>query len=501
MQIAAKSSTYHGPFDRGFWAVSAWTSGVSLLIGVFTMIRWSDWNYGYDLGIFSQVVYNVPRGFVDQPEFGTHFHYHFSPILALLWPFMAMFKSPLVLQWAAIVLIGAVTPMIYVLFRPYADARTSFRIALCSLFNPFLYSQSFNEFHELCFLPILVVLLMWALDREHWAAACAISISLFCVREDAAITGIVALIVIAIIAVLRSRTLDASPRGLILGEPFHARKLMWLSLAMACVGILTIGTYFLYAKENLGGWEPASFYHYSFATTPFGVVVALFLQPMQSWPTLLTLGRIGYLFEAMICTILLPLRSRWLILAIPGLAVVLLANSIGVWRIGAQYALLWVPWLMVAFGEAFVGLAPEKRGRWFLACSGVLAAIALVGNPLHLGTYLRPSYDDLADARRALARVGNVALSTHDEWQTHISVADPLANSVISPTSQWFIYASDYPNKHFQTVIKPTIECMVRKGAIRVFKRYGRVIIYRRVPHRTGYKVCSAITRKSSPKV
>uniref|UniRef100_E6PH44 DUF2079 domain-containing protein n=1 Tax=mine drainage metagenome TaxID=410659 RepID=E6PH44_9ZZZZ len=481
MQITTKNSTSCDPFDTGFWSVSAWTVGVALLIGIFTIIRWSDWNYGYDLGIFSQVVYNVPRGFVDQPEFGTHFHYHFAPILAVLWPIMALFKSPLVLQWAAIVLVCAATPMLYVLFRPYTDERTSVRIALCSLFNPFLYSQAFNEFHELCFLPVLAIALLWALDRERWVVASILAVLLFCVREDAAITGIVALLVVTVLAWRQSRIPGTDRRGLLLGEPLHARTAMSVSLLLACTGTLIIGAYFAYAKAYLGGWEPATFYRYSFASTPLGVVVALFLQPTQSWPTLATIGRAGYLFEALICTLFLPVRSRWLFLALPGLAIVLLANSIGVWRIGAQYALLWVPWLMVAFGEAVIRIAPDARGRWFLGCASVLAAIALVGNPLHLGTYLRPSYGDLADARRALARVGNVALSTHDEWQTHISVVDPLANSVLSPTSQWFVYASDYPNKRFQTIIKPEIERMVRDGVIRVVAQYGNVVIYRRI--------------------
>ena len=480
MQITKPGPAIRGGLDRGFWAIVAWAVGVASLIGVFTIIRWNDWNYGYDLGIFSQVVYNVPRGFVDRPEFGTHFHYHFAPILALLWPFMAVFRTPLVLQWAAILLVGATAPMVYVIFRPYTDEGTSFKIALCALFNPFLYSQSFNEFHELCFLPILAVALIWAFDRELWVVACAIALALFCVREDAAITGIVALFAIAAVAGLRLRDPDRSRRGLLLGEPIHAKQVALLSLALAIVGILIISGYFYYAKAYLGGWAPATFYRYSFATTPFGVVVALFLQPMQSWPTLLTFGRIGYLLEALLCTVFLPLRSRWLVLALPGLAVVLLANSIGVWRIGAQYALLWVPWLMLAFGDAVIHISPQKRGGWLWGCFGILAAIALVGNPLHLGTYLRPSYHDLADARRAFAKVGNVALSTHDEWQTRISVADPRANSVLSPTSQWFVYASDYPNKRFQTIVKPEIERMLRRDVIRVVARYGRVVVYRR---------------------
>ena len=289
------------------------------------------------------------------------------------------------------------------------------------------------------------------------------------------------LVLIAVLTWYGSRGEGSRHRGLLFGEPRHSRKVVWLSLLLACLGSFIIGAYFIYARAYLGGWEPATFYHYSFASTPFSVVAALLLKPMQSWPVLVNFGRLGYLLEALLCTVFLPLRSRWFIAAIPGLAIVLLANSIGVWRIGAQYALLWVPWLMLAFGDAAIRLAPEKRGRWFVGCAVVLVIISLVGSPLHLGTYLRPSYHDLADARLALAKVGNVALSTHDEWQTHISVSDPLANSVLFPTSQWLVYADDYPNQRFQTVIKPQLKRMVRQHIIRVYARYGQVIVYHRI--------------------
>lgn len=456
------------------------TLAVGLVIGIFTYLRWNDWNYGYDLGIFAQVVDNVPHGFVDQPEFGTHFRFHFAPILALLWPAMAIFRSPLVLQWAAIGLTCATSPLVYILFRRYADAQTCTWIALCSLFNPFLYSQAFNEFHELCFLPFLAIGLVWALDRARWSIAIAFGLLAFCVREDAALTTVVALVCFCAIGVCNMRRGGPSPRGLLLGEPERPGQLALVSGVLAALGIVILSSYFVYAKAHLGGWEPATFYQYSFATSPLAVVVALFAQPLVAWPQLLTLGRIGYLAEALLCMGFLPLRSRWIVLAVPGLAVVLLANSIGVWRIGAQYALLWIPWLIVAFGEAALSLSARTRQRWFIACACVLAILSLVGNPLHVGTYLRPSYHDLASARLALASIGNVSLSTHDEFQAQISISDPLANSEFSPNSQWFVYADDFPNERFQTVIKSELADLLRRGAIRVVHRFGDVAVYRR---------------------
>ncbi len=452
---------------------------VAIALGICSIIRWNDWNYGYDLGIFAQVVDNVPRGFVDQPEGGTHFRFHFAPLLAVLWPAMAIFRSPMVLEWAQLVLVIAAVPLVYVLFRRYAEPATCAWLALLALANPFLYSQAFNEFHELCFYPVPALALVWALDRQRWLLAVVFGLACFAVREDALLVTVVACASFALVALHARRRGGSRARGLLLGEPEDPRAVAIVAGALAVGGALIIAGYFSYARAYLGGWEPAAFYRYSFAASPAAVVLALITAPAQSWPALLTWGRAGYLAEALACTAFLALRSRWMMLAVPGLGIVLLANNAGVWRVGAHYALIWVPWLLLAFGDAAIRADGRARHRWFVACAVVLAAISLTGNPLHLGTYLKPSYHDLADAARALESVGNEPLSTHDEWQTRISVRDPMANSALAPGPRWLVYADDYPDAAYRRTILPAVRRMVQRGIVRAERRFGAVVVYR----------------------
>jgi uncharacterized membrane protein len=319
------------------------------------------------------------------------------------------------------------------------------------------------------------------LDRRRWTIAALLAVLIFGVREDAALTTVFALFCFGLIGLYRVLRPATATGGLLLGTPEDPPPLAVVSGTLACCGIAVLALYFNFVNTHLGGWEPSSFYRYSFAAGPVAVVAALFVRPAASWPQVLTLGRAGYLLEAFLCMGFLPFRSKLVVLALPGFAVVLLANSMGVWRIGAQYALLWVPWMIIAFGEAALHLSARARQRWFASCALILALITAVGNPLHLGSYLRPSYHDLADARRALASVGDVPLSTHDEWQTQISVSDPSASPVLSLNSQWFVYADDYPDARFQTQLKPELEALVRRGAIRVARRFGAVVVYQRM--------------------
>ena len=467
----------------GFRFVALCTIVVAVAISILTLIRWQNWNYGVDLGIFAQVVSNVPAGFTDRPELGTHFRYHFSPVLVLLWPWVAVLKNPLVLQFAAILLILATTPAVYVVFRRYASDSTATWIALCTLLNPFLYSQAFHEFHELVFFPVLLVGIFWAFDRERWWIAALLSLAAFCVREDVALITAFTLLAFCAVGLVALRR-GTKARGLLWFEPGQPTTLAITSASLAAVGFVLVAAYFQWVRQDLGGWQPASFYQYAFATSPFAVLASLFTQPMVAWPALVSLGRAGYLFEAFLCTAFLAVRSRWAILTIPGFVVVLLANNMSVWRIGAHYALLWVPFAIIALGCAALTLDEAVRTRWLATCVGVLTILLFVGNPLHLGTYLRPGYHDLGDAQRALASVGNVALATHDEWQAQISVSDPLANAVQSRGAlqeQWLIYANDYPIEQFQTTIKPELARMVARGTLRVKARYGNVVVYERV--------------------
>ena len=105
--------------------------------------------------------------------------------------------------------------------------------------------------------------------------------------------------------------------------------------------------------------------------------------------------------EALVPLALIPLRTPLIWLSAPGLAIVLLANSALVWRMGEHYAALWIPWLLIAFAA---GIATLRLQRRWTTIAFALSAIVLVAfSPLHPLHYLKPSYHALGDARAALA--------------------------------------------------------------------------------------------------
>jgi hypothetical protein len=195
------------------------------------------------------------------------------------------------------------------------------------------------------------------------------------------------------------------------------------------------------------------------------------------------LGRLTYVLEAFAPLLFVPFRSRLLWLALPGFAIVLLANSPGVWRMGMHYSALWIPWTLIAFAA---GLATLRKPQTWAAVAAAVCAIALVFfDPLHPLHYLRPSYHALDDARAALDCVpAGSTLATHDEWYAAIAAQRPGAMPVGeagSQSAQYVVVASDYPNAEFQARVMPRIARLAQAGTYRVVCRHGNVTAYRRL--------------------
>jgi hypothetical protein len=180
--------------------------------------------------------------------------------------------------------------------------------------------------------------------------------------------------------------------------------------------------------------------------------------------------------EALVPLAFVPLRGRLFALALPGFAIVLLANSGLVWRMGEHYAALWIPWLLLAFAE---GIGDLRRARAWTTAAFVLSTIVLVAfSPLHPQHYLRPSYRALGDARAALACVpANATVATHDEWYTAVSGQRPGAMVLgdTPPAAEFLVYADDYPNRAFADGVLPKVRALVDAGSYPVRCRFGHV--------------------------
>jgi uncharacterized membrane protein len=439
------------------------------VLATLAAVRTKLWTYGSDTGTFAQIVAGALHGMRDGVEAGSHFRYHWSPSLALLWPIVAATHSALGLQLAQAAATVLCAPLVAALARPYAGARLAERLGVLTLIYPPLLALGFDEFHELGFFTPLVLGLFLAADRRRWIAFGVCAAVAIGVREDAAVT--LAVFGIALFAIALRR----DPRD---------RELALAGAALAVASTGALAAYYGIVTPRLGGWVPSHFYVYSFAHGPLALLVAPVLHPAEFARAIFTIGRLTYVLEALVPLAFLPLLSRWSLLALPGAAIVLLANSGYVWRMGDHYAALWIPWLLVATVAGTVALARragERKARgWTTTASAICVVFLIAFDPLHPLHYLHPYYHDLADARRAIGCVPkDASLATYDEWFSAVAAQRPNATIDRTDGVEYLVYATDFPAASYQTRVRPAIEREVARGEYTAVCRFGDVVVYK----------------------
>ena len=379
-----------------------WAAIEFAVLAVLAIARAKLWTYGSDTGTFAQIVHDAFGGMRNGVEAGSHFRYHWSPSLALLWPLVAATHSALSLQLVQAAATACCAPLVASLARPYAGRRLAVALGLLTLLYPPLLALGFDEFHELgLFTPLALALVLCA-DRRRWIAFAICAIMAIGLREDVALTLVVFGVVLVGIA-WRNRPRG---RGLLDGRALAPRALAIAGVGLAAGAAAALILYYGVVTPRLGGWTPSHFYVYSFADGPIALALAPLTHPVEFARAIFTVGRFTYVLEALVPLLFLPLRSWWTLLALPGGAVVLLANSGYVWRMGDHYAALWIPWLLVATVASVASLARQRSERVAartIAFAGDLCALIIIAfDTSHPQNYLHSYYGELEDARRAL---------------------------------------------------------------------------------------------------
>ncbi len=454
---------------------------VIAVMSALACLRWTMWTYGSDTGTFSQVIFNVPRGFTDTLELsGTHFRTHWSPILAVLWPLVAFTRSPLSLQITQVLLIALCALPLYAIIAPYAGERWATRCAILALLYPPLLANAFSEFHELAFYPVLCLSLIWAADRARWSLFFIFAFALVLIREDACLDLVFIGIALGAIGVLRRRSQE---RGLLLGEPMEPERLAVAGFGLALLAAGSLAVYVLLVLPRVGSWAPSHFYQYPFAHGPLQTALAIFAHPIELVRAIATRGRLTYILEAFVPLGLLPLFTRWTWLALPGFAGVLLSSDGSVWRMGMHYVLLWAPWMVLAASWALVRVAQNRSdsaaARWCGAAITLCIVFLIAFNPMHPAHYLKPNpYQHSADVLRAFACVPrNASVATHDEWYAHQALAFPKVTEIPDDPSDvrgYLVFAGDWHNAHFAQLL-PKIRSDQATGNFRTICTFGDV--------------------------
>jgi len=446
------------------------TIAAFVVLAVLAAVRAADWSYGADTGTFVQIVLDAFGGMHNGVERTTHYRFHWSPTLMLLWPFLAATHSLWVLQAILAAATVACAPLLAAIARGRGLERgIADRIGAVALVYPPLVAVGFGEFRDLGLLPALALGWWLAVQRRAWWWVAALALLLAGLREDVCIELAIVGAVVAVDGALR-----------------RDRALVVAGVGSAALGIASDAIYALVMLPRVGPWPPSHFYVYPFASGPAQLLLAPVLHPLAFGAAILTLGRLTYLLEALIPLAFIPLRSRQAWLSAPGFAIVLLANSGLVWRMGMHYAALWIPWLLIGFAAGIGSLTHPRR---WTTVAFILSSIVLVAfSPLHPLHYLQPSYHALGDARAALAAVPTGAtLSTHDEWYSAVSAQRPQAEVLGGPIpgggAEYVVYATDFPNEAFQRTLLPRLRAALACGDYRLVAQRGAVVTFQRGPH------------------
>jgi uncharacterized membrane protein len=462
-----------------------WAAIEFAVLAALALVRAKLWTYGSDTGTFAQVVGDAFGGMRNGVENGSHFGYHWSPSLALLWPLVAATRNALPLQLVQAAATVACAPLLAAVARPYAGETLAYRLGIVALLYPPLLALGFDEFHELGLFTPLVLALFALADRGRWLGFALCAIVALGIREDAALTlGVFGAALVAV-GVRPAR----SGAGLLDGFAPAPRALTIAGVGLALGSVAVLALYYGVITPRFGGWKPSSFYVYPFADGPLALLTAPFVTPREFAQAIFTRGRLTYVLEGLVPLAFLPLRSWWALLALPGAAVVLLANSGYVWRMGDHYAALWIPWLLVATAASVAGLARAAGERaaqvWATVASALCVVFLIAFDPMHPLHYLHPYYHDLADARRAIACVPkDASMATYDEWFSAVAAQRPRATIDRVAGVEYLVYAADFPSEAYQQRLRPEIEAELARGEYRVVCRYGEVQTYEAVDGR-----------------
>jgi uncharacterized membrane protein len=438
--------------DRVLWIICACYAVLYALLG---LVRYAAHRNLVDFGIFAQTARSAFACFCNPIE-GSHWAFHFSPILFVPAALLALWKSPLVLIGLS-ALLGALTiPPVYGLVARRSDRRTARLTAAVVAVYPPLAGLVFGDFHENVFAPATVAWMLWAFDGGRLRLALLFALLTMAVKEDQAIFIGIA----GVLGAWRFRGTSPGRYAALIGG----------------IGFVVALTFFYRIAPHANAnplWQPQRFYAWS-----AGDVRALLPRGV--------LERLGFGLLAFGPLLFLPFRSRMMWLAAAPLAEVVLSRMSTTYTAGTHYAGAWLGYVLVAFAFAVRNLEPRKAGRALAWCVGLCIVVMLVANPLHPGLNLRaPQARDGALDRFLSTLPANADVATQEEAYTHLALVDPHATLLperanVPLTSCYALVDADFPDSPRLVEYGAALDALVRARRYLSVRREGSIQLYRR---------------------
>ncbi len=323
--------------DRALWL------GCLVYAALFTWlgsIKYEAHRNLVDFGIFSQTVASAFGCFCNPIE-GSHWAFHFSPILYAAGIAVAVIRSPLTLIALQAIAGALVAPPIYALVRVRNDAGRARLAALVALLYPPLAGLVFGDFHENGFAPAAVAWTLYAFDAGMLVWAFVAALITLSIKEDQAVF-------LAIGGTLGAWRFRGTKRGL-------------LAAAVAATSVLVLAAFFAYIRPHaaaaaVASWTPGRFYAWNAADAraiPAGIA-----------------ARLGFVLLIFAPLLFLPFRSSVMWLAVAPLCEVLLSRMPTTFTLGTHYAGAWIGYVLAAFGlrRACISTAASARGIVRMPC-------------------------------------------------------------------------------------------------------------------------------------
>ena len=411
-----------------------------------------------DFGIFQQTVASAFGCFCNPLE-GSHWAFHFSPLLYALGAAVAVVPSPLTLVALQACAGALCAPPIYAIVRARSDVTTARLCALVVFLYPPLAGLVFGDVHENGFAPAAVAWTLYAFDagRLGWSAVfAALALS---VKEDQALF-----------------LAFSGACGAFAYRTDRRRALFAAGVAVAAIAVAV--AFFALIQPNAEAnpyWQPSRFYAWT----------AMDVRTLVSHGLV---ARIGFLLLILAPLAFVPLRTRVAVLAVPPLLEVLASRMDTTFTLGTHYAGAWAGYLLVAYAAGICALAARARARTALYWSLALCVLELaVANPLHPGTNLRavqPRDLELDAALHDLPRDASVA--TQEEAYTHLGLTNPFARLLpedpsVETHACLVLVDGAYPNSPRLQEYGNALAALVASRKYVAVMRLGNIAVFRRV--------------------
>jgi hypothetical protein len=193
-------------------------------------------------------------------------------------------------------------------------------------------------------------------------------------------------------------------------------------------------------------------------------------------------GRVNYLVEALLPLLFLPLRSPWVLLALPSFVEVLSSRWSITYTMGQHYAGEWIGYVLAAFVMSLSAIAQKSPSRARAAAGWSIAICLLINvadSPAHWGHFLgaRTAHDAVLDRALAEIPVGAPAGSV-DEIFVHMSL-NPNARSGYNGPVDYLVADSHYDSEGWRDHYR-RLQRQLSSGRFGIASSDDGVTLYRR---------------------